>query len=197
VIDSSGFGTRLRAARIAAGMSLAEVSAASGLSISFLSHVETGKSDITISKLIRLLDVYKVPLGDILPDSAAEDPVVLRAGEQPKFASPIEGIDMYLLGPTTSSHMTPLFVTYSPGGRSAEYGRHPGEEFIYVIDGSIRLEIEGRDPVILNPGDSAYYRGDQKHAHFNVGGTNASLCAVVSPPHGGPSVEVGQIASEG
>lgn len=197
MIDSSGFGTRLRAARTAVGMSLADVSAASGLSISFLSHVETGKSDITISKLIRLLDVYKVPLGDVLPDSDAEDPVVLRAGEQPKFASPIEGIDMYLLGPTTSTQMTPLFVTYEPGGRSAEYGRHAGEEFIYVIEGSIRLEIEGRVPVILNPGDSAYYRSDQKHAHFNVGDERASLCAVVSPPHGGPSAEIGHVDEAG
>src|SRR4051794_25298569 len=119
-------------------MSLAEVSAASGLSISFLSHVETGKSDITISKLIRLLDLYKVPLGEVLPDPAADDPVVLRAGEQPKFASPIEGIDVYLLGPTGAKHMTPLLVTYAPGGRSAEYASHPGEEFIYVIEGTIR-----------------------------------------------------------
>src|SRR3954451_23450761 len=152
-------------------MSLAEVSSASGLSVSFLSHVETGKSDITISKLIRLLELYKVPLGDVLPEHDSDDPVVLRAGEQPKFASPVEGIDVYLLGPADAKQMTPLLVTYAPGGRSAEYASHPGDEFIYIIEGTIRLEIEGREPIVLHRGDSAYYRGDHKHAHVNVGET--------------------------
>jgi quercetin dioxygenase-like cupin family protein len=174
-------------------MSLAEVSEASGLSISFLSHVETGKSDITISKLIRLIDIYKVPLGDVLPDAAAQDPVVIRAGHHSAFASPVEGIDVYLLGPTTAKQMTPLLVTYAPGGRSAEYASHPGEEFIYVVEGTIRLEIEGREPVVLDQGDSAYYQGDQRHAHVNVGDTPATFCGAVSPPHGGPSAAIGHI----
>lgn len=196
MIETSSFGGRLRAARSATGMSLSEVSAATGLSVSFLSHVETGKSDITISKLIRLLDVYEVPLGDILPERTADNPVVLRAGEHARFASPVEGIDVYLLGPSEAKQMTPLLVTYAPGGRSAEYASHPGEEFIYVIEGTIRLEIAGREPVVLSCGDSAYYRADQKHAHVNVGTTRASFCGAVSPPHGGPSAAIGHIHDE-
>ena len=80
--------------------------------------------------------------------------------------------------------MTPLYVTYEPGGRSAEYASHEGEEFIYILEGTIKLELEGLDPIVLNPGDSAYYRGDQNHAHVNVGDVRASFCGAVSPPHG-------------
>jgi quercetin dioxygenase-like cupin family protein len=119
--------------------------------------------------------------------------VVLRAGEHPKFASLTEGIDVFLLGPTSARQMTPLLVTYAPGGRSAEYASHEGEEFIYIIEGTIRLEIEGLEPIVLNRGDSAYYRGDNKHAHVNIGASPASFCGAVSPPHGGPSTAIGHV----
>ena len=54
-----------------------------------------------------------------------------------------------------------------PGARLAEYGRHPGEEWVHVLDGRLRLELEGAEPRILEPGDSAYYPSERPHLFCN------------------------------
>ena len=55
--------------------------------------------------------------------------------------------------------MMPMLLEIEPGARLAEYGRHAGEEWVHVLDGRLRLELEGVEPRILDPGDSAYYPG--------------------------------------
>src|SRR3954453_9815199 len=57
-------GTRLRALRTERGLSLSQLEAATKISSSFLSLVESGKSDITISRLVRLADFFDVELSD-------------------------------------------------------------------------------------------------------------------------------------
>lgn len=62
-------GTKLRALRTDRGLSIAEVADATGISASFLSLVENGRSDIAIGRLMRLIDFYGVGLGRCSPRS--------------------------------------------------------------------------------------------------------------------------------
>src|SRR4051812_17974209 len=66
-------GTTLRAIRTSRRLSLADVADATQISPSFLSLVELGKSDITIGRLTRLADFYKVSFSDLLGGVAATD----------------------------------------------------------------------------------------------------------------------------
>jgi transcriptional regulator with XRE-family HTH domain len=180
-------GSRLRELRRERDRSLQEVADATGISVSFLSHIENDKSDITVSRVLRLAAYYGVDVGDLLPDGKASDPVVVRRGEQPHFASPSEHVEVFLLGPRGAREMQPMLVDFAPGGHSAEYARHEGEEFIHVLDGSVRVELEGHEPFTLERGDSAYYRGNRGHKIASVGAKGARLFAVVSPPNPGPA----------
>ena len=63
--------------------------------------------------------------------------------------------------------MMPLLVEIEPGARLAEYGRHAGEEWVHVLDGRLRLELEGAEPRMLEPGDSAYYPAERPHLFCN------------------------------
>lgn len=178
-----GFGSALKNLRRDRRLSLQEVSAGTGISASFLSLVENGKSDITIGRLMKLAQFYDVHVSDLLPPGSGRDPIVVRANERRHIASPSEGIDVYLLGPDSERRMLPLVAEFAPGGRLAEWSQHEGEEYIYVLEGRILLEVQGHEPVELSKGDGAYYSADRPHHFTSLGDEPTCVFGVVSPPH--------------
>jgi transcriptional regulator with XRE-family HTH domain len=178
-----GFGSALKSLRRDRRLSLQEVSAATGISASFLSLVENDKSDITIGRLMKLAQFYDVHVSDLLPPGTGRDPIVVRANERRHIASPSEGVDVYLLGPDSERRMLPLVAEFAAGGQIAEWAQHEGEEYIYVLEGRILLEVDGHEPVELGKGDGAYYRADRPHRFTVLGDEPASIFGVVSPPH--------------
>jgi transcriptional regulator with XRE-family HTH domain len=175
-------GAGLRTLRRARRLSLSDVADATGISASFLSLVETGRSDITIGRLTRLVDFYGVTINDLLPATGEDADVVLRADAR-QLHSPDEGIDVYLLTSGTDRAMMPMLLVFEPGAGLAEFGHHRGEEFVHVLEGVLRLEVEGSDPRVLHAGDSAYYAGDRPHLFRN--GSDEQRLRVIcvdSPP---------------
>jgi quercetin dioxygenase-like cupin family protein len=179
-----GLGAALRTARHTRGLSLTDVGSATGISTSFLSLVENGKSDITIGRLARLVSFYGVPLADLVPVAPAADPDVVRKAEQRLLPSPAEGIRFLLLTPGTSGSMMPMIVEFEPSAHLAEYGRHKGEEFVHILKGRLELELEGSDPRILKAGDSAYYSAERPHLFRNASDSSPlRIICVDSPPN--------------
>jgi quercetin dioxygenase-like cupin family protein/DNA-binding Xre family transcriptional regulator len=180
----SGLGPALRAVRRARSLSLSDVAAATGISASFLSLVENGKSDITIGRLVRLVSFYELQLADLLPAAAPADPDVVRRSEQRTLPSPGEGIRIRLLSTKSQRAMLPMIVEFDPGAHLAEPGRHPGEEFVHVLRGRLVLEVEGSEPRILQAGDSAHYSAERPHLFRNASDTAPlRLICVDSPPN--------------
>lgn len=179
----NGFGVALKSLRRERRLSLQEVASATGISASFLSIVENGKSDITLGRMMKLASFYDVHVSDLLPPGTGRDPIVIRSDERRHIASPSEGLDISLLAPDSERRMLPLIAEFEPGGHPAEMSQHEGEEFIYVLSGRIEIEIEGHEPVVLEPGDAAFYRADRPHLLSALDDGPASLIAVASPPH--------------
>jgi transcriptional regulator with XRE-family HTH domain len=180
--SSLGVGAALRAARRARRLSLAQVAAATDISRSLLSLIENGRSDITIGRLVRLSDLYGVHVSDLLDAAPAPEHVVVRADERQHLPMPDDGLDLHLLAPDSRRSFLPFIATFVPGGGSAEGVKHPGEEFVHVLEGRIRLEVAGEEPVILEEGDSAYYLSDRAHRWSNAGTGPARLISVAGPP---------------
>lgn len=177
-------GARLRQVRTARGLSLAEVAQATGISASFLSLVEKERSDITIGRLVRLIEFYGISVTDLLPGTAATGyPEVVTPAERKYVHSPAEGIDVFLLTVDTRHQMMPLQVEFEPGAKLAEYGRHAGEEWVIVVEGELLLELEGAEPQVLKPGDTAYYPAERPHLFSNASATKPlRLICVDTPP---------------
>src|SRR5438094_6693590 len=90
----------LRALRHSRRLTLQQVSRATNISPSFLSLVEKGKSDITIGRLVRLVEFYGTTLADLIPMAPlVAEPEIVRVDEQRRISSPAEGIDVYMLAP--------------------------------------------------------------------------------------------------
>jgi transcriptional regulator with XRE-family HTH domain len=176
-------GPALRRVRRERGLSLARVAAETGISRSLLSLIETGKSDITLGRLARLAALYGIRVGDLLPDRHAGEPVVVRRKDRPHLYSREEALDVYLLVPDTDRAMMPAVGVFEPGGAVAEFATHAGEEFVLVLEGMLRIELDGSEPVVLERGDSAYYRATRRHRWSNVGDGLLRVVAVTCPPN--------------
>ena len=70
--------------------------------------------------------------------------------------------------------------------------RHPGEEIIYVLEGTFEYEVEGRPPVTLKAGDVLFIPAGTIHAAKNVGTGNAAELATYIVEKGKPLVELVQ-----
>jgi quercetin dioxygenase-like cupin family protein/DNA-binding Xre family transcriptional regulator len=181
---AEGLGKRLRSVRRQRNQTLGEVAEATDISKSFLSLVESGKSDITIGRLMRLVRFYGISVTDLLPDDDDGGTVaIVRAGHQKVVASPSEGIEDFLLTPDTKRVMLPVLAVFAPGGRNVEPAEHEGDEFAHVLDGRITVSIEGGEPVTLKRGDSIYFRADLPHAYANPTKHPARVLFVITPPH--------------
>ncbi len=177
-------GETLRRIRQGRRLSLNDVAAGAGISPSFLSLVENGRSDITIGRLTRLVEFFEISINDILPSPEAAEADVVRAAERRLIHSPAEGIDVYMLGVDTHRTMMPMLLVFEPGAKLAEYGRHPGEEFIHVMEGTLELTLMGSEPRTLEAGDSAYYPGDRMHLFANASDEAVlKVICVDSPPN--------------
>jgi quercetin dioxygenase-like cupin family protein len=53
-------------------------------------------------------------------------------------------------------------VEYLPGGQSMAH-RHDANVFVYVLEGSLTMQVDGHDPVTLKPGDTFYESPDDVH----------------------------------
>lgn len=160
-------GLVLREARVKRSLSLSDVARETGLSTSFLSLVENGKSDIAIGRLVRLLSFFEIPVHDVVSGRPPRDKHV-RSGEGRLLPSAQEGISFLLLTSSTKDLMMPMLIEFAPGAELAEHGSHEGEEFIHVLDGTLRLELKGNRARVLHAGDSAYYKAEQPHRFANA-----------------------------
>ena len=81
-----------------------------------------------------------------------------------------------------------LRVDIDPG-KIAPNHRHPGEEIIYVVEGTIQYQLEGKPPVTLKAGDVLFVPKGVIHSAKNVGQTNAAEIGTYVVPKGQPLVE--------
>ncbi len=176
-------GRTLRALRTARGLRLADLAQESGLSASFLSQVEQGRSDISVGRLMRLAQALHVRMTDLVElPPPAERPIV-RAGERVQVPSPTPGLTIELLAPGVSEGHTYALATLDPGvTAAARRYRLPGQEhFVYMLKGRAAMEFANGESVTLEAGDSIAYNSDDYRLMRNLHRGPTSLIWVSFP----------------
>jgi len=177
-------GPKVRALRKNQRKTLAEVSKATGLSISALSKIENDQVSPTFANLMRLAEGLGVSLSDLVTleggkGSVSAGMTVSRKSDT-KFRSTPK-YDMYALcADLRRERMTPLIERVKAHDLSKIDGMiaHSGEEFFYVLSGSIEVHTEHYSPVRLDEGDSAYLDSSMAHTLVAVGGGDADILMV-------------------
>lgn len=173
-------GETLRALRVERGLSLGEVAEGTGLSSSFLSLVENGRSDISTGRLFRIAHFLGVGIGGLLDTRAPREPRIVRAGEgRPVEAG--EGLRAFpVLGDDDDAAMRPALLEVESGARVA-VGAEGGEHALLVIRGEVVLTGARDAEIALGPGDSAYLWGPAGEIR-NPGPAPAALQIVSATP---------------
>lgn len=181
-------GASLRALRKQRGWTLAEVSERTGLPIPTLSRVENDKMALTFDKLTRISDGLQVdiaeligPAGKATGGEGGTRRVVTRAGEG-KAIDTQRGNYLYVASELRNKKLVPIVgeVLAKDIGAYGEFMQHPGEEYLYVLEGTLELHTEVYTPVRLEKGDSVYFDSGMPHAYIAVGDKPCrvlSICA--------------------
>jgi transcriptional regulator with XRE-family HTH domain len=181
-LNGQAVGDRLRDLRRERGVSLKEVAAGSGMSASFLSLVETGKSDISLARLLGVLRFYGIGLTELLPEAEPPNAKVVHPETRPQVNFPGEGLDVYLLTPDTKRTFAPMIAVIKPYGKPAEFSQHPGQEFFLVLEGEVRFTLHQSEPFTMREGDSIYYESERKHMVENMSDDSDAVVLFVSCP---------------
>ena len=146
-------GLRIRAVRKARRMTIESLADASGLTKSFLSKVERGRSTASVAALLRISNALDIPLSNLFETAATR--TVIRAGDYPGISFGGHAITEFLLTPHSERRIQVLLSRIEPGGGSgSERYALPGEvEFVFVIEGQLEVHFADGD-VTLATGDA-------------------------------------------
>jgi len=175
-------GERLRTLRRFRRCTLQTVAERSGLSESFLSQVERGRSNASIASLKRIADALGVSMADLFEPEGLPGPRVLRRDERPALQFGILGRKL-LLTPRPLHHLEVFAGELEVGGSTGPepYAHGDSEELFVVVAGTVRLELGGEE-FELEPGDSIDYRSSTPHRAVNTGQELAEVLWIISPP---------------
>jgi transcriptional regulator with XRE-family HTH domain len=180
----ASLGDRIRELRINRNLTLKQVSAETGLSVSFLSLVERDRVSISVDNLERLARYFGVRLVHLfqgVEDSAVQ--VTRGAQVQEKFKATGPNQPCFaLLSRRTSARMEPLLMWLEPGQGEVNFRVHEGDVLVYVLKGQLSISSEKGDTETLQSGDSAYYYGFPGRKIENPSQDEPVMILLVSAP---------------
>ena len=199
-------GERIAEIRKTYSLSREVLSERSGVSADLISKIEDDGLIPDLAPLIKISRGLGVRLGTLLDDHEQLGPVICRAGDassssrfktglpEPTASTNVRsfqvgaatdkghhGMSFFALAADkTGRHMEPFIVAIEPDAKQ-EKSAHEGEEFIYVMEGTLTLEY-GTDKQTLKTGDSVYYDSIVPHKVFSADNNPVKILAVIYTP---------------
>jgi transcriptional regulator with XRE-family HTH domain len=182
-LEYGEMGDRIRLVRQARGLSLRGLAERLGVSPSLISQVETSRAKPSVSTLYAIATELGISLDELLFIDARPEATkgsgreielpaipVQRAGDR-KVIRLASGVVWERLTTASIPNVDFLYVTYEVGGASSpadQFQRHPGQEWGYVLSGSLGVTI-GFEEVVLRAGDAIAFDSTTPHRLFNAG----------------------------
>lgn len=172
------------------GMSYEQLAEKSKLSLEQINLILDRDSFPSLAPLIKITRALGVRLGTLLDDSNVVGPVVQRAagvGNASVVTSQLmilnSNLDFFSLASNKADrNMEPFLIDVKPlDPASLSLSSHEGEEFIFVINGSICVQY-GNESYVLNQGDSIYYDSILPHLVSAANDFSAQILAIVYVP---------------
>jgi transcriptional regulator with XRE-family HTH domain len=172
----SSIGPKLRELRTQRSLSLQQLADRADVSAAAIHKIERSGMVPTITTLLKLAAALNRPVGYFVNEDADDNApaVLIRADERRDVFTSHRGIELEgISGPYGRFFLAGAVATVEPGASSgANPMEHPGEELVFVLDGSLEFEVEGRD-FRLARGDAVHFRTDRPHRWKNPGRQDA------------------------
>jgi quercetin dioxygenase-like cupin family protein/DNA-binding Xre family transcriptional regulator len=161
VPEGTRIGAQLKAARLAARMSMAEVAEQAGLTKGFVSKLERDLVNVSVASLIRLCDALGVSVGSLFQASTGE---VIRHGAYPPINFGGKKMTECLLTPSGEKRVQAILSDIEPGGGSGDdpYRLPADVEFVFVLAGQLQVTVAG-EQITLERGDAFTFPANTPH----------------------------------
>jgi quercetin dioxygenase-like cupin family protein len=174
--------SRIRELREIFGATPAELAQAFQVTEEDYRRYESGTADIPVGILYQIAQRFGVELTTLL------------TGEEPRLHTyaltrrgsgvPVERRKAYeyqnLAHNFVRKRAEPFLITVAPGAENApeHVNSHPGQEFHYVLEGTLRVMLD-RHEIVLEPGDSLYFDSSVAHSLTALNHAPVKLLAVI------------------
>lgn len=164
----SGIGSKLRQLRRQKNLSLQQLADRSDVSPAAIHKIERNGMVPTVATLMKLAAALNRPVSYFVEEDSTAPCVLVRAGERKRVFTSKSGLDLQGIGgPYGPFFMAGALATMEPGADSGPRAmEHPGEELVFMLEGSIRFVIDGEEQCI-GPGDALHWRTDRPHRWSN------------------------------
>lgn len=172
-------GPKLRTLRRRSGLGIAAAARHAKISTGFLSAVERSHANASVATLQRLAKAYGTTVLELfnMPRQASR---LVRRRDRRVLQTPA-GVTMELLSTGTTMLESMLFRVAPGGGSDGAYS-HQGEEFIYMLEGTLELWLDELECYKLQEGDSFWFESTLGHRWYNPSKEDAVLLWINTPP---------------
>lgn len=174
-------GKKIKDLRIRKNLTQEELADRCELSKGFISQVERDLTSPSIATLIDILQCLGTDLKDFFDDSEDDQIAFKESDYFEKIDDELQNKIEWIIPNAQKNMMEPIRLTLAPGGSTYPDNPHEGEEFGYVLSGSISLVI-GKRTVKVKKGESFYYTPNATHYIKANEKTGAVLIFVSTPP---------------
>ena len=175
-------GNKIRRIRLQRALTQEELANRCELSKGFISLLER---DLTSPSLDTLADILETLGTDLTSFFASNDDEKIVFGENDIFVQEdeeqLKGRIRWLVPSAQKNRMEPILVEMAPGGETEEDDPHEGEEFGYVLSGSLKIVIGDRTERVRKD-ESFYFLPSAPHKLVNAGKTACKLIWISTPP---------------
>ncbi|MFD1196932.1 helix-turn-helix domain-containing protein [Brucella gallinifaecis] len=189
-VNKPSIGEALRERRGYHGWTLADVAAKTGMSKSTLSKIENDLISPSYQSILQLCAGLGIEIGDLVSGSGAKGEEVRKLTGRRSISRDGTGLVMgddnftytYVCTDIAHKRIIPMMIDVRARSINEVGGlwNHVGEEYLYVLEGSIELQTELYEPTILEKGDSAYFDSTMGHAYLSTGEFPAKLLVMCS-----------------
>ncbi|PTX02718.1 helix-turn-helix domain-containing protein [Pararhodobacter aggregans] len=184
------FGSRLKELRRARGWTLAQLAERSGLAVSTISKAERGLMSLTYDRMLSLARGIGVDMAEFFTaEGAVFAPGSFAVAPKGVFQKQETRNYVYemLFPEIRNKAMVPMMGTLKAHDLMDfdDFVRHPGQEFLLVLEGAVTVFAEGKAPVLLRQGDSLYFDSSRGHLYASAGAVDARILVVCTEVEGG------------
>jgi transcriptional regulator with XRE-family HTH domain len=175
-------GEKIKAIRVKKNLTQEELADRCELTKGFISQVERDLTSPSIATLVDILEGLGTNLKDFFNEEEEEKIVFHKDDIFETVNEELKYVLHWIIPNAQKNSMEPIMVTLSQGGRTKEDSPHEGEEFGYVLSGTIYLHL-GSEKYKVRKGESFYYRTNSDHYIENAGKSEAALIWGSTPPN--------------
>ena len=174
-------GNRMKELRIQYGLTQQELADRAELTKGFISQLERNQNTPSISTLLDIIQCLGTTPAEFFADEEPEQIVFKEADYFEKIDEEHNSLIEWVVPNAQKNAMEPVRLTLKPGGTSEVLAPHSGEEFGYVIKGTIRINYGGKNHIVRT-GESFYFNAGKRHFIENKSSRDAIIIWVSNPP---------------